>query len=365
MFNKLHYTASLVAILVAIGGQSVAQNSAQIEIYSPNANPNNPIVISNSGGQSNPVTPPASTLPVSNLNSIPPMSEEEARAMLEIMATVNRANQEERIADDPLSGLSPEQRAFVQAMQAVIPMTPDQIELFKQRYYDSQIATNSGVAADPAPVSRSIDLSLVPGEDLPVVRMAPGNVTTLTFSDKNGNPWPILSVTSGDSSSFAAQTAGEQGNTNILVINPLKNWAYSNMVVTLVDYPVPVLLTLDSRQNSVVDFRLDVRISESGPNTDLRIVENFSLPPTGDSTMLSFLDGVPPRGAEKLRTSHSGVEVWKYEDNMYVRSKTQILSPAYFAKTSNVSGVNVFVLQESPVLLVSDNGNVQSVMVNR
>ena len=356
---------SVFGFVSILGSAAFAQSPEGIKIYSPNANPNNPIMISNSAGQAPVVTPPQSSLPRSELDQVPPMSEEEAKAMLEIMSTVSRANQEESIIDDPLAGLSPEQRAFIEAMQAVVPMSPEQIEMFKKRYYDAQIATNKGVVADPAPVSRSIDLSLVPGEDLPVVRMSPGNVATLTFSDKNGNPWPILSVTTGDSSSFGAQTAGEQGNTNILVVNPLKNWAYSNMVVTLVDYPVPILMTLDSRQNSVVDFRLDVRIGETGPNTDMRIVENFSLPPTGDSTMISFLDGVPPMGAEKMRSSHKGVEVWTYNDNMYVRTKTSMMSPAYFGKTSNVSGVNVFVLQESPVLLVSDNGNLVSVTVNK
>jgi intracellular multiplication protein IcmK len=369
MFKKLNSTVALVA-LISSASFAIAQQTDSIEIYSPNSDPNKPIKIEQSGNplgtemsSSDAVNPPESSLPKSDLDSIPPMSEEEAKAMLEILKQVNEEKNAEQIEQDPLAGLNPEQRAFMEAMQSVIPMTPDQIELFKKRYYDSQVAKNRNVNGDISPISRSIDLSLVPGEDLPVVRMSPGNVTTITFSDRNGNPWPVLSVTSGDGSSFSAETAGQEGDTNILVVNPLKNWASSNMVVTLVGHPVPILMTLDSRENSVVDYRLDVRIDKRGPNSDDTIIEDYQLPSTNDSTMLSFLDGVPPESAEKMETSHSSVSAWVYNDEMYIRTNGKILSPAYTSKSSNVSGVSIFVLQQSPVIILSKDGVMQNVTI--
>ena len=126
------------------------------------------------------------------------ISQDEAEAMLEVMKLLDETNKNIEAVDDPLSGLSPDQRAMIEAMQEIIPMTPEQIKMFKNKYYNSQKASNQNPYPDAAPVSRSVDLSLTPGEALPVIRMRAGNVSTITFSDQLGNPWPILSVTSGD-----------------------------------------------------------------------------------------------------------------------------------------------------------------------
>lgn len=360
MFKVINSTVATIAFL-ATASIAFAQDNEQIKIYSPNANPENPILIENNSQEAQ--VPPNSQLPKSNLDSVKPLSEDEARVMLEILKEVNDQSNQEKIEDDPLSGLNDEQRAFMQAMQGIIPMTPEQIELFKKKYSEARRAENRNINGEIAPISRSIDLSLVPGEDLPVVRMSPGTVTTITFSDRNGKPWPVLSVTTGDSSSFEASTAGEQGVSNILVVNPTTNWAASNMVVTLVGHPVPIVMTLDSRENTVVDYRLDVRIDKRGPNSDNTVIQDYSLPATNDSTMMAFLDGVPPKSAERMETSHSSVEAWLYNDQMYVRTSGSILSPAYTAKSSNVSGVSVFTLQQSPVIILSKDGLMQNVTI--
>ncbi|EPX83503.1 DotH/IcmK family type IV secretion protein [Salipiger mucosus] len=350
-----------------------------IVIYSEQANPENPISIRNTSGAQGRAsqsqvsinaqqtsTGARGDIPESSLSDLPEMTPEEAEAMSEIFKIIEKSNAVDEIqADDPLSGMSPQQRAFIEAMQGVVPMTPDQIRLFKQRYDQTQRAERESVGEDPARTSRSVDLSLKPGEDIPVIRMQPGRVSTITFSDRNGNPWPVLSVTTGDSSAFAAQTAGEQGDTNILVVNPQQDYASSNMVVTLVDNPVPVLLTLEARDEETVDYRTDVRIDGKGPNSNYAITEERGLSPTGDKTMMSFLDGLPPRGAEKMQTSNPGVEAWMFQGKMYVRTHGEVLSPAYVAKSSNVSGVSVFVLQENPILLISQNGEMNSVSARR
>ena len=212
------------------------------------------------------------------------------------------------------------------------------------------------------PVSRSIDLTLKPGEKPPLVHMALGNASTLTISDATGQPWPILSVTTGNPAAFSASMAGKAGESNIIVVAPKSNVAQSNLVVTLVGYPVPLLLMLKSGYHDV-DFRLDMRVAARGPNALYDTSNVNMLPPTADAKMQAFLDGTPPDGAKKLQTSAGGVDAWAFGDQIYVRTSYAVLSPAYTAKSSNVSGVSVYVMQDAPVLIVSDNGQMRSVSV--
>jgi intracellular multiplication protein IcmK len=354
---------ALAFVLAATGAHA---QDGSIQIFSPNADPSNPITIQSPAAPAQAAPAPApQAVPRSSLDQIPAMSERDAQAMMRIYEMIEQSNAVEEITqDDPLAGLSPDQRAYIEAMQAVMPMTPEQIRMFKQRFEESRSAQRAPVGPDAAPSSRSVDLTLKPGEQLPVIRMQAGSVTTLTFSDRNGAPWPIQSVTTGDGSRFAAQTAGAQGTSNILVLNTMTDYAMSNAVVTLVGNPVPVLMTLDAREQTKVDYRVDIRIDDKGPNSEFAIADSYRLPATGDKLMLAFLDGLPPRGAIERQTSAGGVEAWVYEDQLYVRTRGEILSPAYTARSSNVSGTKVFVLHESPVLVLSQNGVVDTVSVS-
>jgi len=353
-----------MALALAATG-AMAQDDS-IRIYSPNADPAKPISIQSPAMPPAPVAPAAPAAPVgrSSLDQIPAMSEKDAQAMLRIYEMIEQSNAVEEITqDDPLAGLSPDQRAFIEAMQATMPMTPEQIRMFKKRYEQTRSAERAPVSADADRSTRSIDLTLKPGEAIPVIRMESGTVTTLTFSDRNGNPWPIYSVTPGDPNRFATQTAGEQGKSNILVLNTTADYAVSNAVITLVDSPVPILMTLDAREQSTVDYRVDVRIDAKGPNSQFAISDSYQLPATGDSLMLAFLDGLPPKGAVERQTSARGVEAWVYEKELYIRTRGELLSPAYTKRSSNVSGTNVFVLHEAPVIVLSQDGVFDTVSI--
>lgn len=251
---------------------------------------------------------------------------------------------------------------FEEATQEMFPMSPEQIEVFRKMFESNHNAMVDPVIPDPTPRSRSIDLNLDPGSPPPVINMVGNNVSTLTFSDLTGQPWPVLSVTTGNPNAFSVSTAGDQGTSNIIVISPTIEVTTSNLVVTLVDHPVPIILTVKSGREEV-DYRVDLRLSERGPNASYDIVNAQSLPPTGDSVMLAFLDGVPPEGAKKLQSSRSNVEVYQYDDMYYVRTEMDLLSPAYLAKSSNVSSLNVYTLMDTPVLILSDDGSMVTVSV--
>ena len=130
--------------------------------------------------------------------------------------------------------------ALEQALQAVRPMTPEQIRKFRTIMEEQRKAQSLPVTPS-MPINRSIDVALKPGESSPVLHVQAGKATSLTFSDITGRPWPVLAVTVGNNLAAKAESAGKPGDTNIVVISPLQQQFESNMIVTLVNNPVPVL----------------------------------------------------------------------------------------------------------------------------
>jgi len=257
----------------------------------------------------------------------------------------------------------PDDAAFNDALRQIAPLTPEQIEKARRTLDDVDRA--QGMPLQPIqPVTRSIGVSMRSGERPASLKVSPGWISTITFSDVTGKPWPVESVVNGNKDAYNVQTAGPESNSNIIMISALQSYVPSNIAVTLAGATVPILFTLEPSA-SQVDFRVDAQIDERGPNASYDIVASDVLPSTGDSLMLKFLDGVPPGEAERLRTSNRGVEVWRYDGMLYVRTTSTLLSPAYVSKQSNASGVNVYVLKEAPVLMVSKDGRLENVNVLR
>ena len=254
---------------------------------------------------------------------------------------------------------------FQQALGITLPLTNGMTRTTRRALdADEHARSGSPSGASPHPQSRSISLSLRPGERAPVVHLAPGNASTLTFSDQTGAAWPVNSVTVGNPQAYAVQEAGEKGKTNMVVISPLSNYGAANLVVTLAGLSVPVMLSLDTGRGSV-DYWLAVGVPGRGPNAQYDVTAGSSLAPTNDATVQGFLDGIAPRGARKVKTSNRDVEAWRFQDMVYVRSPLELVSPAYVARAHHVSGVNVYTMADAPVVLFSQDGRLSSVNIER
>jgi intracellular multiplication protein IcmK len=159
-------------------------------------------------------------------------------------------------------------------------------------------------------------------------------------------------------------SAGPANETNIITLAPLKSQGTTNVAINLTKFPVPIVMTVTTGESDV-DYRVDVRLGSRGPNAVVDMIGTSSLSPTDDVTMISFIDGQPPRGAERVGTSSHDVEAWLYEKMMYVRTTTELMSPAYIAKSSGNAGVSVYKLGETPVLIVSRDGRMATVAMKR
>jgi intracellular multiplication protein IcmK len=260
-------------------------------------------------------------------------------------------------------------KAFDAALEALYPLTPEQQKTVREKGDQIDRAVGEPLIA-VSPVSRSVRVSLRSGDAPPTIKTSPGWISTITFADVTGQPWPVLNVTNGNPDAYDVKNSGAEGTSNIVTISSKQAYVPSNIAVTLLGAKVPVMITL-SPSTGAVDFRVDAQIDQRGPNASYDVISSDSLPATSDSLMLGFLDGVPPGEATKLRTSDSNTQAWRYNDLLYIRTTRSLLSPAYLSKQSNVVGVNVYVLNESPVMVMSGSGNgpdagrLESVTINR
>lgn len=84
---------------------------------------------------------------------------------------------------------SAEDEAFERSLKSRLPMNTEQIKKFKQRLKDTERATKA--RSSPEMTNRSRRLSFKTGEKPPQVKIAPGYVTTISFFDSTGEPWPV------------------------------------------------------------------------------------------------------------------------------------------------------------------------------
>ena len=125
-----------------------------------------------------------------------------------------------------------------------------------------------------------------------------------------------------------------------MTLKPLLPTAYGNVTVTLRGLSTPVIFILTSAQQEV-DMRVDAKIPGHNPDAD-HTVEVFGLP-TIDQTLGTFLDGVPPQEVYRLKVSSlAGVEAWRYQNHLYIRTKADAQYPAYVAAARSTSGVAVY-----------------------
>jgi intracellular multiplication protein IcmK len=250
------------------------------------------------------------------------------------------------------------QTAFNNVVNSVLPMTPDQIHRLKQLFTASQYAQAAPPGIPPRPVATSQIVNLAPGATPPVIRLAQGFVTSLVFIDSTGEGWPIESYSIGDPQRFNIQW---NKTDNTLMIQALSLYNYGNLAVRLRGLGTPVMLTLIPGQKDV-DYRVDLRIQDHGPNAKQTIVggeaaETAALLPRGASPiLLSVLEGVPPPGSRELNVCGPDIQAWLLGCKLYVRTHFTILSPAWLATMSSADGTKAFEMQKTPMLLVSVHG---------
>lgn len=255
------------------------------------------------------------------------------------------------------------ENAFDAALNGMMPMSPEQIRALLDKYKVTREASEERIGGAPKPEITVQTVSLEPGMAPPTIKLSPGHVTSLTMMDMTGQPWPVQDVSWGGN--FEIISPGEGGH--VIRISPMGATEVGNLSVMLVGLKTPVTFELET-QLDVVQYRFDARIPEYGPLAAPPIIEQtVSITAGTDKTLTQVLDGVPPAGTEKL--SINGVDartaVYRAGGTMYLRTPLTLLSPGWSASVKSADGMTVYVVNNSPVFLLSDRGKMVRAVVEQ
>lgn len=226
-------------------------------------------------------------------------------------------------------------------------LTPEQMFQLKQQQLEKDRITSNPYLTTPNPVVRSLAVSLNPGETPPVIRVSKNMLTSIVFTDSEGNPWYIEKVALNrnqfsDAANLPEGSSEGEKLTNILTLEPNEAIAYGNVSITLKGKALPVILLVASGQTDV-DVRVDARIPGRNPDAVYRPgVSPIQMTASIDNDALSFLDGAIPADAEPLMSSDQSAQGWKFNNSLYVKTRMDLLHPNYMSRASTADGVNIY-----------------------
>lgn len=243
---------------------------------------------------------------------------------------------------------------FDKAYEGLVPLGPNEVRETMGRYERTQKAAQPPAAGQPRGEVRIKTLALEPGSEAPTVNISAGYVTTITILDATGEPWPIMDLGIGGNFEVSKTGAGN----HVVRIMPLTRYGYGNLSVLLQDLSTPIIFKLASG-GPTVDYRFDARIPRLGPNAKLSLIEKKTLS-AGSGLIMSFLDNAPPGEAKRVRISGADARTmaWTMNDRMFVRTPLTMLSPSWEASVSSADGTTVYELNDTPALILSDNGTI-------
>ena len=264
----------------------------------------------------------------------------------------------------PQEGKKPDaQTLFQESLRQMMPLDDSQIQEYRERSDQRERAL---LPVSPSLASRTARVSLEPGS-APVRVFTTANIaTSLLIHDSTGQPWPITSVTNGGPSFFQVLRP-ELPDGNLLNITPIQAYGTTTLVVTMEKQDIPLVIRLESDSVRGPERKADAlvlfQISQHGPRAKVPVIEDIK--ETVNSSMLAFLDHVPPAGAVRVRMEPTPdkVQVWKLGANHYVRTSHSMMWPAW---TAVVNGAGNMKCYEAPVtsrIMLSVGGRMQTLVL--
>jgi intracellular multiplication protein IcmK len=240
----------------------------------------------------------------------------------------------------------------------VLPLVPQQIEAYKKHVDETKRAI---VEEKPKTSTGSRNLKLEASAEIEEVVLTPGYITSIVFYDSTGEPWPITSCSLGNNNAFAVIRPENLQPGNMINVQGLQKFANSNIVLTLQDFSLPVVVNLQTTgmkgKGAVTNSMISFRANRMGPNAKQPIIGK-PLQTSISETMMTFLNGVPPREAENISTvsKREDMDLWRYEGSLYLRTYTPVIWPAWDLLANGSEGLALYKLPDVPNILVSVNG---------
>lgn len=327
-----------------------------------------------------PVPPsiPVHSTPVPTL----PQTRQELQSAPSQVSVDSHGNTVQSTASAPaLPPLPPEKSLYDTAEKSLLPLKPEDLMKFRKRLQATQEASEKPIAP---PLARTKVITVYPNRGgIPVIPMAAGYVTDVSFVDEWGQPWHVSDATVGNGAAFqvvnptaaggvAAETALEdkQGKithqttsdvaTSTIIVAAKQKFRDSNLSVLLHQLPTPLLFNLETG-NHQVDYRIIVRVDA---------LPAGSLPPVGgitgrshdsaDAVLMRALYDTMPQSARPVPFGYG--EAWFMNGKIWLRTRYSVLSPAWIATMQSPDGVHAYELPSTATAMLSIHGEPQTIV---
>lgn len=245
-----------------------------------------------------------------------------------------------------------------EAVQQTAPLTPQEILDLRKQIQERTNAMYEPITKGPlpTPVITQYKLDLSPGATPPVVRVAVGQGSVVSFIDASGAPWPIKDAENFNLRGMKVAQL-DSNDLSIALLNPM---AMGNVAVVLDGLASPVIFTVTPAQ-AQTDYRVDMIIPKLRKDNGLRPLAKApdSGTPSLDAEELgAFLLKIPPKSATALVVHGAdGVMAWQISPTqMVVRTDDEVTYPAYYKKHTSSDGMSVYELPISPQVTVLKSG---------
>ena len=250
------------------------------------------------------------------------------------------------------------QALFEESLRQMMPLDESQIQEYRSRSDERDRAL---LPVSPVLNTRTVRVTLEPGRS-PVPVFTTANIaTSLVFHDSTGQPWPITSVTNGGPSFFQVLRP-ELPDGNLLNVMPTQGYATSTIVVTLEGRDMPLVVRLESDSVRAPERKADALVLvQLAPKAALPIIRDIK--ETADSSMLAFLDRIPPEKAARVRVEpvSDDVLVWHHNGKHYLRTTHTLMWPAWTAVVNGAGNTRCYEIPVTSRLMISKNGQIQTI----
>lgn len=269
-------------------------------------------------------------------------------------------------------------------------LTPSQVSALNEYNRSIEAAKNRA-----KPLAKNRRTFLYNDDHPPSIYIARNHLTNIQFVDNAGNPYPIQDYNISDTTAFNVyQRGGEKQVTksvsdksqydryaktkktsdqpdtlkqnqsillpvnmrNSITIDGATDYATGDLIVYLEHKQMPVHIFLQS-SNHQYDYQVNISVDGLTQESLQEVSYTGSDFTRPSNAMMQFLNGTAPDNAVMMNVSVSNAMVWKYNHYFYIRTKSELQSPAYIARASTANGFTVFqIVASSHVLSLKDHG---------
>lgn len=252
-----------------------------------------------------------------------------------------------------------------QALEQVAPLEPAEVSDLMGKLYERQRAAGQNVTGQrPAkPITSAETLDLSPGATPPVLRIAIGQGSVISFVDAAGRPWEIVDDLNFNDRAYSVRLLGPH-----LYAITLKSRETAHVTVVLKGLPRPISITAvpaTQETDYIKEFMVPRFIDGQPPASVASSAQEGALAFNAPE-LLNFLYRTPPKGARQLSVSGlPDVTAWQTgPTKMVVRTGGQVVIPAFSRRHGSSDGAAVFEVPLTPVVSITQGGVMHRVQVS-